>query len=880
MPTPILATKLYIPPPRPHLIQRPRLLDLMAQGAQGKLTLVSAPAGFGKTTLVTTWIGDCPHPVAWLALDAGENDPIAFLTYLVAALQTVTPDWGTRVMKMLQSPQPSPPDAILTALLNEMTAIPAEFVLVLDDYHVIDAKAVDDILAFLLDYMPPRMHLVVTTREDPSFPLGRLRARGQLTEIRADDLRFTTHEGAAFLSHATGLSLTPAQVDALDVRTEGWIAGLQLAALSLQGRHDGATDFIHSFTGSHRFVMDYLVEEVVNRQPPQVQTFLLRTSILARMCGPLCDAVVGDDAMSGQAMLEELERANLFLVPLDDERRWYRYHHLFAELLRHRLAQQLEADGTADGVALYHVRAGDWFAANGLELEAFHHAIAAHDIDRAIRCIDGKGMPLQFRGGAVPILNWLKSLPTAVLDAHPVLWITWGSALLMLGQVVGVEEKAAAAEAALHDAPLNDHNRDLIGRIASIRTTVAVTQHDVDGIIAHSQRALTFLRPDNLPVRASINWAQGNAYRLRGDRAAAARAYAQALEACKAVGHTVIATMSTLGLALVQELDNNLHRAHAIYQDAVDLMGDAATPPICDAYLGMARICYQWNDLDAAQIHGERSLELARQIENTDRAVLCEVFLGRLAGARGDVDRAATMLAAAEQAARREDFTLLLPDAVAARVVTLLRQGQVTAAAQLAEGQDLPLCRARISLAQRDPGAALATLDEARRHAEEKQWADVRLQAMVLQALAHQANADANAAARVLDEALALAAPEGFIRLFVDEGPAMRRLLAAADARGVHTAYTQQLLAAFAAEPTSSAAATAAPAAQSLIDPLSERELEILDLIATGLKNQEIADQLFISLNTVLYHTKNIYGKLGVNKRAKAIAKARELALI
>ncbi|MCB0073170.1 MAG: hypothetical protein KDE20_16985, partial [Caldilineaceae bacterium] len=253
------------------------------------------------------------------------------------------------------------------------------------------------------------------------------------------------------------------------------------------------------------------MEEVVNRQPPQVQTFLLRTSILARMCGPLCDAVVGDDDMSGQAMLEELERANLFLVPLDNERRWYRYHHLFAELLRHRLAQQLEADGTADGVALYHVRAGDWFAANGLELEAFHHAIAAHDIDRAIRCIDGKGMPLQFRGGAVPILNWLKSLPTAVLDAHPVLWITWGSALLMLGQVVGVEEKAAAAEAALHDAPLNDHNRDLIGRIASIRTTVAVTQHDVDGIIAHSQRALTYLRPDNLPVRASINWAQGNA---------------------------------------------------------------------------------------------------------------------------------------------------------------------------------------------------------------------------------------------------------------------------------------------------------------------------------------------------------------------------------
>ena len=427
---------------------------------------------------------------------------------------------------------------------------------------------------------------------------------------------------------------------------------------------------------------------------------------------------------------------------------------------------------------------------------------------------------------------------------------------------------------------MDDHTRDLIGRVASIRTTVAVTQHDVDGIIAQSQRALTYLRPDNLPVRASINWAMGNAYRLRGERAAAAQAYAQALEACKAVGHTVIATMSTLGLALVEELDNNLHRAHAIYQDAVDLMGEAATPPICDAYLGMARICYQWNDLDAAHAHGEKSLALARQIENTDRAVLCEVFLGRLTGAQGDLDRAGGMLAAAEQAARRQEFTLLLPEAVAARVVTLLRQGNVTAADQLLEGHELPLCRARVALAQRDPAAALATLDEARRQAEAKQWADVRLQAMILQALAHHANADAVAAAQVLDEALTLAAPAGFIRLFVDEGPAMQRLLVTANKRGIHAAYTEQLLAAFAAEPASATAATTDPATQPLIDPLSERELEILGLIAAGLKNQEIADQLFISLNTVLYHTKNIYGKLGVNKRAKAIAKARELALI
>ena len=898
---PILATKLYIPPPRTNLVARPRLFARMNEGLHHKLTLVSAPAGFGKTTLVTAWIDDLRltiddlrlsprqasaivnrqssivNHITWLSLDAGENDPVGFLTYLVAALQSIAPGWGERLLNMLQSPQPPAPQTILATLINEIAAIPHEFVLVLDDYHVIEARDVDEILAFLVEHMPPQMHLIITTREDPPIPLAKLRARGQLTEIRATDLRFTNDEAADFLSAATGLVFTAEQVAALDARTEGWIAGLQLAALSIQGHHHDSSDFIDSFTGSHRFVMDYLVEEVLHQQPADVQSFLLRTSILERMCGPLCEAVVGEETIDGDEMLAFLERANLFLVPLDNERRWYRYHHLFADLLRRQLAQPRADDrGVEMNVAEYHTRASRWYAENDLELEAFHHAGAAQDIDHAIHLIEAKGMPLQFRGGAVPVLNWIKSLPKEVLDAHPVLWITWGSALLMLGQVVGVEEKAAAAEVALQHAKIDDRHPDLIGRIASLRTTLAVTRHDAEAIIVQAQRALTYLHPNNLPVRASINWALGHAYNLQGERAAAADAYTKALAACKAVGHTTIAMMSAIGLGMVQELENRLHDAEWAYQEAATLMGEAATPPVCDAHLGLARLYYQWNDLESAKMRAEKSLDLARRIETTDRAVNCEIVLAQLKTAQGDLDGALTMLAEAERVARRQNFTRLLPSIVSMQVVILLRQGKVTAAAQLADVHVLPVSQARVHLAQGDASAALALLETEHRRVETKQWANERLHVITLQALAHQANGDKEAAVQTLGEALALAQREGFVRLFLDEGRPMQKLLAEARKRGLHPTYTDKLLADFKHEVD----AVSIPSQQPLIDPLSDRELEILALVAAGLKNQEIADHLIISLNTVLYHTKNIYGKLGVNTRSLAINKARELELI
>src|SRR6059058_2639080 len=410
--TPILATKLYLPRLRPNVVSRPRLRERLNEGLHRKLTLISAPAGFGKTTLVSEWVASCDRQVAWLSLDEGDSDPTRFLTYLVAALRTIAPTLGEGVLGVLQSPQPPPPEAMLTALLNEITRLPDHFVLVLDDYHVIDAKPVDIALTYLLEHLPPQMHLVIATREDPQLPLARLRARGHLTELRATDLRFTPSEAAAFLNQGMGLNLSAEDIARLSTRTEGWIAGLQLAAISMQG-HQDATSFITSFTGSHHFVLDYLVEEVLQQQPESIQTFLLRTSILDRLCGPLCDAVLLTPSGSGQETLEYIEHANLFLVPLDNERRWYRYHHLFADLLRQRLHQS-SASSTGDevgDVTELHSRASVWYEDHGLEIEAFHHAAAANDVARAERLIEGEGMPLQFRGAGAPVLSWLESLP-------------------------------------------------------------------------------------------------------------------------------------------------------------------------------------------------------------------------------------------------------------------------------------------------------------------------------------------------------------------------------------------------------------------------------------------------------------------------------------
>ena len=764
MSTPVLATKLYIPPPRPNLVRRPHLVERLHGGLHGKLTLVSAPAGFGKTTLVSEWLEDLRllidgsredttreaeiqnrkskivNQTAWLSLDEGDSDPIRFLTYLVAALQTAAPDVGNpdvgnpdvgnpdvgnpdvgnpdvgnKVLALLQSPQPPPSDSLLTLLLNDLAALPRNFVLVLDDYHVLDAPAVDAALAFLLDHLPPSVHLVITTREDPALPLARLRARGQLTELRAADLRFTAAEAAGFLNDAMGLRLAADEVAALEARTEGWIAGLQLAAISMQGRQDAGAnhvaEFIHSFTGSHRFVMDYLVEEVLHQQTASVQKFLLQSSILDRLCGPLCDAVVGDSAISGQATLEALDQANLFIVPLDNERRWYRYHRLFADLLRQRLHQTGALAG-AEEIASYHRRASLWYEENDLVLEAFAHATAANDVARAQRLIEGQGMPLHFQpGGVRPVLNWLSSLPPDVLNAYPLLWTTYASVLLVTGQPQRVAEMLRSAEAALRDAEPNDRTRDLIGRIAAIRATAAAGQKQVDAIIDYSRRALQYLHPNNAAFRTSTSWKLGFAYQLQGNHAAASEAYEQVIATGEATGNVIFIIMATIGLGGIQQERGELAQAAATYQRALALYGDQPLPSAGHACLGLAQIHLERRELDMAQQYAEQGAQLT-ELQGDDLHARCQSLLVQIKRARDDAK----------------------PEPLAGN--------------------------------------------------------------------------------------------------------------------------------------------------KALVEPLSERELEVLNLVAAGKKNQEIADALVISLNTVRYHTKNLYGKLGVHKRTQAVAKARALGVL
>jgi LuxR family transcriptional regulator, maltose regulon positive regulatory protein len=883
MPTPLLATKLYIPPPRQHVVRRSRLTERLNAGLHRKLTLISAPAGFGKSTLVSAWVTECGQPAAWLSLDAGDSDPVRFLTYLVAALQSIAPTLGAGVMDVLQAPQPPPIDASLTALLNEITALPDSFVLVLDDYHVIDAKPVDTALTFLLEHLPPRMHLVIATREDPSLRLARLRARGHLSELRATDLRFTPAEAAEFLNSAMGLSLSADEIAALEDRTEGWIAGLQLAALSMQGQHD-ASRFVQSFTGSHHFVLDYLIEEVLEQQPARIQTFLLCTSILDRLSGPLCDAVLRDPAASGQATLEDLEHANLFIVPLDTERRWYRYHHLFADLLRQRLHQRSTAS-TADaetGVEVLHRRASQWFEDHGLQFEAFQHAAAGNDVARAARLIEGEGIPRHFRSVVTTILGWLASLPRTVLDGRPSLWWRYASLLLVNGQASGVEEKLQAAEAALQGTEADDTTHNLIGQIAATRAVLAMTRYQAEMMLTQSRRALAYLPPHNLALRATANWTLGVAYQHQGNRAAARRAFSESIALSQACGDSFTTIMATIGLGDMQVAANQLSLAAETFRHVLQLLGDPPLPVACEAHLDLAQIHYEWNDLDAAERHGHQSLHLARQYGPViDRFVICEVFLAQLKLAQGDVSGAAALLGKVSQAVREHNFVQRVPEVAAAQVLTLLRQGNLAAATQLAESHDLPISQARVHLAQGDPSAALAVLALVRQEMEANGWEDERLKVMVLQAVAHHAHGETDEAVQVVGDALTLAEAGGFIRLFVDEGPPMARLLSEAAARGIAPEYTQRLLAAFspvgARHPLPGQVDSPHAA---LVEPLSERELEVLQHLAEGRSNQEIASRLYLSLHTVKVHTRNIYGKLGVHNRTQAVARARALDVL
>jgi len=887
LPDTLLTTKLFIPTTRPELVPRPRLIERLDEGLHRKLTIISAPAGFGKTTLVSEWIDtfrlDTPkenqivNKVAWLSLDEGDNDPARFLSYFIAAInqiEGIDATFGKGALSMLQSPQPPPTITILTSLINEIAAITIRIILVLDDYHLIDAQPIHDALSFLLENIPSQVHLVITTREDPPLSQARLRSRDQLTELRARDLRFTSSETAEFLNHVMGLQLSAEDIAALETRTEGWIAGLQLAAISLQGE-EAPTKFIKSFTGSHRLVLDYLIEEVLEQQPENIQTFLLQTAILDRFNSSLCDSLTGQD--NGQAILETLERNNLFIVPLDNERHWYRYHHLFADLLRQRLTQR-----QPDVIDDLHIRASTWYEENGFEIEAFQHAAAAKDVERVERLIEGDGVPLQYRGAAAPVLKWLASQPMTVLDTSPSLWVTYASALNLTGQPADAEKKLEAAEsalastAALQGAETDDKTNDIVGHIAAIRAMIAVGQNQGEIIITQSRRALEYLHPDNLPIRTITTWTLGRAYHLLGDRDAANQAYTEVLFTSQASGDIISALAATTGLGSIWESKNQLFLAAESYRRGLELFGDRPQPVACETCLSLAGILYEWNDLIAAEQRVQQSIQLARQVPSLDTFAVCGVLLARLKLNDGDAAGAAAMLAQADQFMRQHNFLDRMSEVVAVQVLVLLHQGDLVAATHLAEKHDHPISRARVHLAQGDTSTALAVLDPLRQQVEAKGWENERLKVIILQAVALYAHGEKGEAVQLLGDALALAEPGGFIRIFVDEGSPMRQLLYEVASRGIMPEYTSKLLAVFESEKPGESSTPFQP----LIEPLSPRELEVLQLVAEGLSNREISKELFLSVDTVKGHNRKIFGKLGVKTRAQAVHKATLLKII
>lgn len=887
----LLLTKLYIPPIRTAIVPRPGLIARLNEGlaAGHKLTLISAPAGFGKTTLVSEWIAGCGLPVGWLSLDESDTNPSRFLSYLIMALQLIKSGIGERLLSALQSREAPKIEAILTDLVNEITTIPDQFIIVLDDYHSVESKTVDQAMSFLIDHLPPQMHLLIASREDPSLPVARLRARGQLTELRAADLRFSPSEAADFLNQVMGLSLSTEDVAALETRTEGWIAGLQMAALSIQGLSETGS-FIRSFTGSHRFILDYLMEEVLDRQSEEVHSFLLRTSILERLCGPLCDALSSGNFPSGQQTMEYLERANLFIVSLDSDRCWYRYHHLFGDLLRKRLEQKF----ASEEIANLHILASEWFEKNGLILDAFKQAAAADDIERAERLLDRKDMPINHPGVPVTVLNWLESLPVSVLNSKPSLWWKQAEMLMANYQTIGLEEKLQATEAALAaknppGTEMDDTDRDLVGRIAYARAALTATRYEAQASLGYAQRAMELLHPSNITNRAEVTIYIGFSRYLLGDRDAAELAYKEALSLAQAAGNDEVILTATIRLGQIHEIRNQLHEAFETYQKVIKMTGEDPPPFAMLALIGLARIYYNWNDLEKAEKYAEQSHQLARLCEQViDRLISSELFLSRLKITQKDPFSADQFLTQAENHARQYDFTVRLPDIAAARALLCLYNGDTDKAAQLVQTEDRWLVRAEVLIAQGNPSAALDIIIRHRKKMEEGKLVDYLLDTIVLQALALHALGENDAARQALKEALTLAEPGGFIRLFLDAGEPMRLMLQDLKSWFVQNpgeqkcptpGYVDRILTAF-ASPAENQPSQPSVNQSGLIEPLSARELEVLQLISQGLSNQEIGKKLFLALDTVKGHNRRIFEKLQVNRRTEAIARARELDLI
>lgn len=904
--TPILATKLYIPPPPSKVVARSRLIKQLSEGLTTghKLTLVSAPAGFGKSTLVSEWIMSSGRPAAWLSLDENDNDPARFLIYLISALQAILPNLGTGAIDALQSPQPPPVGPILTALLNEITTIASDFILVLDDYHLTDSKSIDDAITFLIEHLPPPMHLVITTREDPALPIPRLRARNQLTELRAADLRFTPSEAAEFLNQVMGLSLSSEDVVKLEARTEGWIAGLQLAAISMRGQDD-VHGFIQAFAGDHRYIVDYLVEEVLQRQPEDIRNFLLQTSILDRLNGPLCDAVTSQ--LGSKSRLEQLQRENLFLISLDDKRDWYRYHHLFADVLRmHLTAEQ------PDQVPALHHRASKWYEQNDLTADSIRHALEAKDFERTANLIERAVPEARRNRQETTLLGWLRALPDEVLRHRPVLNVHYAGALLQTGQLDDVEERLQQAEQWLdkeiHEQPIyvdGEDFRRLPGLVAMYHAGIALIRGKIADTMKYAQQVLELAGEDNNLLRGSALSLLGLAFWTSGDLETAYEMFANGMAHLQKVGFISDVIGGSVTLADIRITQGRLLEAMDIYERGLQLATKQDTPALrgaADMHVGMSGLYHERNELNTAEQHLLKSRELGELNGLPKNPFRWRVAMARIYEAHGDLDGALDMLNEAEPL-YLGDFSPNVRPVRALMARVWIKQGKLDKVldwarelnlsieeepSYLREFEQITFTRILLSQYQSDHSIsllhdAMGYLEGLLKAADEGGRMGNVIEILILQALAHQMHEDIPTALSVLERALNLAEPEGYVRLFLDEGAAMETLLHKAVTKKIMPDYTSRLLSAFEAERKGLEEETplsAFPASSSLIEPLSQRELDILRLFKTELSGPEIAQELVIALSTVRTHTKSIYSKLNVNSRRAAVKRAIELGMI
>jgi LuxR family maltose regulon positive regulatory protein len=953
MSTPILRTKLFVQPMRPELVPRPRLIQRLDAGLSRKLTLLSAPAGCGKTTLLSEWVahlqpstfeyqqrpvdGSIPreagraenqaskpqYRIAWLSLDESDNDLARFLSYFAAALATAEAAIKQQMPAAPQAMQLLQVESSLAALINEIASMQDHVVLVLDDYHVIKLQAIHDAMTFLLDHLPPQMHLILATRADPPLPLPRLRARGHLTELRQNDLRFTSDEAAAFLNNVMGLGLSAKDVAALEARTEGWIAGLQMAALSLQGHspHSVArSEFVRAFTGSHRFVLDYLVEEVLEQQRPALQEFLLKTSILERLSGPLCDAVldIGDLGLEAtddqylipnlqspsQQILEHFEAANLFIVPLDHERHWYRYHRLFSDLLRKRLWQT-----SHELVPELHRRASAWHEHQGLTAEAIDHALAAQDLERAAILIEDNVEATMMRSEVTTFLNWVEKLPDELVRTHPTLafFHTW--ALAMSGWSLEVVEQRLQDIARAQDAP--EGTAMMAGRMAALRAYLMLFQADVDRAAELGRQAMEHLPDSDLFLRSIVAWILSQARLADGDLQDGSQALREVARMSQEIGNPLIAVPALCHQAKLQVRQGRLHQARETLEQALQWATDPQgrrLPIGSKALIGLGELEREWNDLEVAADYLEEGIELAKQWSELS-AFDAYFPLARVRLAQGDVRAAREALETARQMALKSKITEiddLVADLQQAHFLASQgefekvmcwaeKRGLVPSLSQeqcldLSQGQDYvsahlrkyeQLVLVRLFILRRQSAQALSLLEPLLAHARRVGRIDLTIQIQILTAMACQVEGQDAEAMAALGEALSLAEPGGYLRIFLDEGEPMAGLLRQAASRGIAPAYVAKLLVAFGRpESVEMEAEASHPRAQPLIEPLSERELEVLRMLATGLSNPEIAGELVVAVSTVRSHCKSIYGKLNVHKRWDAVQRAQELGII